>query len=91
MGAGAGLLASLIIMMAQRGPDVYLEPGMPFSVVLDQEVALPGQGVLDAQQTYAQAHAPLSVGAQGSESAPDPNMTIPPNERPVLKHRTKKP
>ena len=91
IGAGAGALASLIIMMSQRGPDVYLEPGMPFSVVLEQTMELPGQGVLDAQANYAQAHPTTSAGATGNANAGDPNMTIPPNERPVLKHRPKRP
>ena len=89
VGAGAGALAALIIMMSHRGPDVYLEPGMPFVVVLDQSVELPGQEVLDAQRSYAAAH--MSNGAGGSDASADPNMTIPPNERPVLKRRPKKP
>ncbi len=91
IGAGAGALAALIIMISRRGPDVYLEPGMPFVVVLDQAAELPGQQVFDAQESYTRAHPPGRIGSQGSESAMDPNMTIPPNERPALKRRPKKP
>ncbi len=38
IGAGAGAAAGLILLMARRGPDVYLEPGMPFTVILDDAV-----------------------------------------------------
>jgi hypothetical protein len=89
IGAGAGALAALIIMMSRRGADLYLEPGMPFVVVLDEAVELPGQEVLDAQVGYAKAHPNASVDAAGN--AVDPTMTIPPNERPVLKRRPKRP
>ncbi len=89
IGAGAGALAALIIMMARRGPDVYLEPGMPFIVVLDEAVELPGQEVLDAQASYAKAHPDAGVDAAGN--AVDPTMGIPANERPVLKRRPKHP
>lgn len=87
IGAGAGALAALLIMMSRRGPDVYLEPGMPFVVAVDQPVELPGQQVLDAQESYAKAHPTASASAAGENSS----MSIPPNERPVLKHRPKKP
>ena len=89
IGAGAGALAALLIMMARRGPDVYLEPGMPFVVVLDEPVELPGQEVLDAQASYAKAHPRASADSAGN--ALDPTMGIPPNERPVLKRRPKRP
>ncbi len=89
IGAGAGALAALIIMMSRRGPDLYLEPGMPFVVVLDEAVELPGQEVLDAQVSYAKAHP--DAGADPAGNAVDPTMTIPPNERPVLKRRPKHP
>jgi hypothetical protein len=89
IGAGAGALAALIIMMSRRGADLYLEPGMPFVVVLDEAVELPGQEVLDAQVSYAKANPNARVDAAGN--AVDPTMTIPPNERPVLKRRPKKP
>jgi hypothetical protein len=89
IGAGAGALAALLILMSRRGRDVYLEPGMPFVVVLDEAVELPGQEVLDAQVSYAKAHPDASANAAGS--AADPAMSIPPNERPVLKRRPKHP
>ncbi|MCL4524115.1 MAG: hypothetical protein M1453_09900 [Acidobacteria bacterium] len=88
IGAGAGALAALLIMMARRGPDVYLEPGMPFVVVVDEAVELLGQEVLDAQANYAKAHLD---GMGVNAAAVDPLMGIPPNERPVLKRRPKKP
>lgn len=91
IGAGAGALAALLIMMSRRGQDVYLEPGMPFVVVLDESVELPGQQVLDAQESYARTHSAASTRAAGGEAGVDPGMTIPPNERPVLKRRPKKP
>jgi hypothetical protein len=91
IGAGAGALAALIILMARRGPDVYLEPGMPFVVVLDEAVELPGQEVVDAQVSYTKAHPDASANAAGNGNAVDPTMTIPPNERPVLKRRPKRP
>ena len=86
IGAGAGALAALLIMMSRRGLDVYLEPGMPFVVVLDEAVELPGQEVHDAQVSYAKAHPDANADA-----TVDPRMTIPPNERPVLKRRPKRP
>jgi len=89
IGAGAGALAALIIMMSRHGPDVYLEPGMPFVVVLDEAVELSGQDVLDAQVSYAKSHPDASADSAGN--AADPRMSIPPNERPVLKRRPKKP
>jgi hypothetical protein len=91
IGAGAGALAALIILMARRGPDVYLEPGMPFVVVLDEAVELPGQEVLDAKANYAKTHSEVTGGGTGNGSAADPLLTIPPNERPVLKRRPKRP
>jgi hypothetical protein len=53
IGAGAGAAAALILMMARRGPDVYLEPGMPFLVELDSAVSLPGADLWAAQQEAA--------------------------------------
>ncbi|MBI1739185.1 MAG: hypothetical protein HYR58_08050 [Acidobacteria bacterium] len=91
IGAGAGALAALIIMMSRRGPDVYLEPGMPFVVVLDEPVELPGQEVLNAQVSYAKAHPEAGADPAGNGNAVDATMTIPPNERPVLKRRPKRP
>lgn len=96
IGAGAGLLAAILIEMSHRGQDVYLEPGMPFVVVLDRAVELPGQPVFEAQEAYARAHAPVSRAASGNdrsstETSTDVSNGIPPNERPVLKRRPKRP
>ncbi len=52
VGAGAGVLVGLIILASHRGQDVYLEPGTPFSVILEQPVTLPGQAVLAAEENY---------------------------------------
>ncbi len=90
VGAGAGVLAALIIGMSHRGQDVYLEPGMPFVVVLERAAELPGQQVYAAQEIYARAHAAASNNGS-SEAGGDASMGIPPNERPVLKHRPKRP
>lgn len=96
VGAGAGATIALIIAMSRRGSDVYLEPGMPFSVVLDQPVDLPGKELFAAEQTYRRDHGLDRNGrtgeqATGSEIERDPdNATLDP-ERPKLKHRPKKP
>ena len=88
-GAAAGALTGLIIMMARRGPDLYLEPGMPFAVVVDQAFTLPGPEVQAAQENYARTHGPSYGGSSGSSasSLPDDQERRPGN-RPVLKRRT---
>ncbi len=87
VGAGAGALTALIIAMAHKGPDLYLEPGMPFSVIVDEPVELPGRDVYDAQQQYATTH-PGGSSARGrdgnSEGSSDPG-------RPKLRRRPHKP
>jgi hypothetical protein len=91
IGAGAGAVAALIMMMSHRGQDVYLEPGMPFVVVLDRTADLPGQPLLEAQESYARAHAPARTASGGGEAGGESALGIPPEERPVLKHRPKRP
>jgi len=89
-GAAAGTTAALIILMSKRGPDLYLEPGMPFTVVLDQPVTLPGAEVLAAQQAYARGHAsaaPSSSSAAGRASDSEPAHSSEP--RPKLNRRPK--
>jgi len=54
IGAGTGAGTAVLIKMAHRGDDVYLEPGMLFSVVLDQPVYLSGPAVYAAQQKFKQ-------------------------------------
>jgi len=102
VGAGAGALAALIIMMSRKGQDLYLEPGMPFTVILDQSVALPAQELYIAQQKQLQARNRASLpgsnpngidptidnpSAGPIERNPD-SATLDP-ERPKLKRRPK--
>ncbi len=105
IGAGAGAAVALIIMMAHRGQDLYLEPGMPFQVILDRPVELPGKGVWTAQQNYARAHWTPPASGDGSDGAggsnspsgdraesqrnPDGSPVNP--DRPRLKRRPKNP
>ncbi len=68
VGAGAGVLVGLIIMASRHGQDVYLEPGTPFDVLLEQPVSLPGPAVLAAEENYRNGQA----GAAGGGSATNP-------------------
>jgi hypothetical protein len=52
IGAGAGAAVAVLIMMSHRGQDVYLEPGMPFSVILDQPAYLSGTAIYASEQNY---------------------------------------
>jgi len=97
VGAGAGAMAALIIMMSRKGPDLYLEPGMPFVVILDQSVSLPAKDVYIAQQTLARARATASAnasdltnaGSSGSELERNPDGATLDSDRPKLKRRPK--
>ena len=93
VGAGAGAAIALIILMANRGPDLYLEPGMPFAVIIDQQVELAGTDVYAAQQNYASARAADSAraAASSSEVSRDPDNATLDKDRPQLKRRPKKP
>lgn len=93
VGAGAGALVALIIMMSKRGPDVYLEPGMPFLVILDKAVELPGAAVYEAQQSFARARGTPadSAGEGASEIQRNPDGATLDSDRPKLKHRPKPP
>lgn len=87
-GAAAGALAGLIIMMAQRGPDLYLEPGMPFAVVVDQPVTLPGPEVVAANESYARTRASAGGSSPDPTSASqDDDSRVPDSHRPKLKRR----
>ena len=87
-GAAAGALAGLIIMMAQRGPDLYLEPGMPFAVVVDQPVMLPGPDVVAAHERYTRTRASAGGTSQDpTYSSRDDDGRVPESRRPVLKRR----
>ena len=101
VGAGAGAAVALLIMMSRHGSDVYLEPGMPFLVTLDQAVDLPGKEVYEAQQSYVRAHglsdanAPAANGGENasadSEIERNPDGAVLDPDRPKLKRRPKKP
>jgi|GEM_PF-1481016 len=100
VGAGAGAAVALLIMMSRHGSDVYLEPGMPFLVTLDQRVELPGKEVYQAQQSYERAHGPSAAdntslastsSAESSEIERNPDGTVLDSDRPKLKRRPKKP
>jgi hypothetical protein len=84
-GAGAGALAALIILMSRRGSDIYIEPGTPFRVILDEPVEFDGLQLWNAQEAYAQAHSPGDTGAASAESP-----VLPEGERPQLKRRPKR-
>ena len=95
VGAGAGAAVALIIMMSRKGSDVYLEPGMPFLIILDRPVELPGAEIYAAQQSYARAHTsyPGQTASPSDSSEPERNADGTPvdPDRPKLKHRPKKP
>ena len=100
VGAGAGALAALIIMMSRKGQDLYLEPGMPFTVILDQSVSLPAREVYVLQETRALARLrsnaaspsgadPANANSSGSEIERNPDGATLDPERPKLKRRPK--
>lgn len=89
IGGGAGAAAALIIAMSRRGPDLYLEPGTPFSIVLEEPVELAGAQVYAAQQKYEEVNGSasrrrLATEEETLESANDPS-------RPKLTRRPKPP
>jgi hypothetical protein len=92
IGAGAGAAAAILIMAARRGPDLYLEPGMPFIVTLDSPVELRGWDVQNAQKQYASANGSGvdGSGESASDSNPESDSELRSN-RPKLKRRPKNP
>ena len=85
IGAGAGVAAAILIGMSRRGPDLYLEPGTPFSVVLEEPVELRGADVYAAQQKYEETHPRRDKSEDEMlESLSDPS-------KPQLKRRPKNP
>jgi hypothetical protein len=91
IGAGAGALAAILIAMSHKGTDLYLEPGMPFAVILDQPVELAGQQVYEAQQAYEAAHpAGTSSGERARGNERNTNGPSDPS-RPKLKRRPRIP
>lgn len=90
IGAGAGAAAAILIGMSRRGPDLYLEPGTPFSVVFDEIVELPGAAVYAASQKYEEINGPgASRRREKSEEEMLDSMSDP--SRPELKRRPKPP
>ena len=87
VGAGAGALIAILIARSKKGGDLYLEPGMPFTVIIDDPVRLSGPRVYDAQQEYAAAH-PNTYGYGGSRDTRDTENDP---DRPKLKHRPHNP
>ena len=75
-GAASGAAVALIMMMSHRGADVYLEPGMPFSVMVDRAVELPGSGAVLASKS------PNGPADSAAPSSRDSDM-------PKLQHRPK--
>lgn len=96
-GAAAGAAVGLIILMSRKGPDLYLEPGMPFAVVLESDATLPGADVQAAQRNYARNHgySGQAAGAGGTDPpsalGSDGTGTISESDRPKLKRRPKNP
>jgi len=93
VGAGAGATVALLIMMSRKGSDVYLEPGMPFVVILDRPVALAGTEVYAAQQSYARSRRLDQPQTAGDNTEVERNADGTPvdPDRPKLKRRPKKP
>jgi hypothetical protein len=87
MGAGAGAAIAILIMMSHRGQDVYLEPGMPFTVILDQPAYLSGAAIYSAQQNYQQANLKSKTSpADANSRSNDQN-----GGAPKLKRRSQQP
>jgi len=91
-GAAAGALAAIIIMMSRKGSDIYIEPGTPFRITLDQPVELAGLHVWQAQEAWTMAHPARSNQADPNNSGvgAEPGPIYPEGERPKLKHRPPK-
>jgi hypothetical protein len=66
---------------------------MPFDVVVDQSVMLPGAEVQTAQENYARLNGPGSYGNPSSVSQTDrqDDSRVPASRRPVLKRRPSNP
>ena len=95
-GAGAGAAIALLMMMSKHGQDVYLEPGTPFEVVLNQSLILPGPALLatpvgSSEGSPASGNSGTSAGAENPASISSVPSTDPSTDpdRPKLKHRPK--
>ncbi len=89
IGAGAGAAAALILLMSRHGSDIYLEPGTPFAVLLDQNVSLPGRAVADVQPTSPNSSAAGGNESSASDSSASMKDPAADQGRPKLKHRPK--
>ncbi len=95
-GAGAGAAIALIMMMSKHGQDVYLEPGTPFQVVLNESLSLSGPALLATSAGAGGGNAASGTSGTsaargtnpGASSAPSPDPSTDP-DRPKLKHRPK--
>ncbi len=95
VGAGAGAAIAVLIMMSRKGTDLYLEPGMPFLIILDRAVELPGAEVYAAQQSHARSRgtqsSPATASSRSDETERNSDGTAVDPDRPKLKRRPKKP
>jgi hypothetical protein len=82
IGGGAGVAVALIMMASKKGTDVYLEPGMPFEVSIEEPLSLPGKAVADVQPGNANGGSSVGPGNNDSDHANDPDY-------PKLKRRPK--
>jgi len=80
IGAGTGAGTAVLVEMAHRGDDVYLEPGMFFSVVLDQPVYLSGPAVYAAQQKFKRNPRPLEIEPDSPDGSPKLKRRPPPQD-----------
>jgi hypothetical protein len=80
IGAGAGAALAAVLMMSQKGRDVSVSVGTPFSLRLREDVDLPALAVFRAQQDYARTH-PSRFSPEGFGASPDGDS------RPVLRRR----
>lgn len=93
VGAGAGATIATILMALRKGRDVYLEPGMPFTIVLDRRVELPGEAVYRSQKAYERQNGSFSEAEASRSAIPSTTgarETAKDPDRPILKRRPKK-
>ena len=98
IGAGIGAAIAAIILGSRKGTDLYLEPGTPFTVILESDVPLPGETVYDAQRDYMRQQGLSSVyssresvsGQRDSAIGRDPDNAELDPSRPKLKRRPPK-
>lgn len=92
IGAGAGTAIALSGVMIKHGQDVYLEPGTPFLVTLNQPVQM---WAIVPQNSGSAANSPaagFTPGAAPSGAASPASGTTDPrtdSDRPKLEHRPK--